>query len=482
MKIGFAKDGRITALDMFIGQRQRPLRAPGRLRQRRRVIASLLYQPPAMRFRGMSVLTNTPPPRGPQSQPGGMQVSHADRAGHGEGGAQLGIDQVAIRRINAPEGKALVRPARRTAQAARGVTDERVRQGGARQGRRVCSAGTSARRRAASASARKVRGVGVAVSTFVAGLDRLRRPVRHQARRQAVHPVRHRQPRHRVGRSTYTACRPRCSAFPWEKGRHRPGATRRKNLPWTCVSGRQPDDPRDDARRARGRDGREAKLQEIAAKDLGGIPTTTRWPTSAFPQGRRAGMTLGEAAQRAIELGGKYDGHELPKDINALTTASATALAGQGLMGVARDNYPRDGQSARSSPGSPKSKSTSRPGLLHPRLPRRRRRRHGDPPAQPRGPDSRRRSMLGIGHAIGAEVGLRPALRVRAGEAVPSQPAADDPRHPAEQMAWAALDIPDPETPVGARGIGEPPVGAGACAVLNAISDALGDDIFGARR
>ena len=41
-----------------------------------------------------------------------------------------------------------------------------------------------------------------------------------------------------------------------------------------------------------------------------------------------------------------------------------------------------------------------------------------------------------------------------------------------------ASDIPDPETPVGARGIGEPPVGAGACAVLNAISDALGDDIF----
>ena len=48
----------------------------------------------------------------------------------------------------------------------------------------------------------------------------------------------------------------------------------------------------------------------------------------------------------------------------------------------------------------------------------------------------------------------------------------------ADRMAWAALDIPDPETPVGARGIGEPPVGAGACAVLNAISDALGDNIY----
>jgi CO/xanthine dehydrogenase Mo-binding subunit len=31
---------------------------------------------------------------------------------------------------------------------------------------------------------------------------------------------------------------------------------------------------------------------------------------------------------------------------------------------------------------------------------------------------------------------------------------------------------------VGARGIGEPPVGGGCCAILNAISDALGDEIF----
>ena len=28
-------------------------------------------------------------------------------------------------------------------------------------------------------------------------------------------------------------------------------------------------------------------------------------------------MTLAQAAQKAIELGGKYDGHELPEDINA---------------------------------------------------------------------------------------------------------------------------------------------------------------------
>jgi CO/xanthine dehydrogenase Mo-binding subunit len=42
----------------------------------------------------------------------------------------------------------------------------------------------------------------------------------------------------------------------------------------------------------------------------------------------------------------------------------------------------------------------------------------------------------------------------------------------------AALDIPDRETPVGARGIGEPPVGAGCNAILNALADAVGDEVF----
>jgi len=45
-------------------------------------------------------------------------------------------------------------------------------------------------------------------------------------------------------------------------------------------------------------------------------------------------------------------------------------------------------------------------------------------------------------------------------------------------MAWDALGLPDPESPVGARGIGEPPVAAGCCSVLNAISAAVGDEVF----
>jgi xanthine dehydrogenase molybdenum-binding subunit len=48
---------------------------------------------------------------------------------------------------------------------------------------------------------------------------------------------------------------------------------------------------------------------------------------------------------------------------------------------------------------------------------------------------------------------------------------------PAE-MHTEALGIADPETPVGARGVGEPPVGAGYGSVMNAIADAVGEEAF----
>ena len=41
-------------------------------------------------------------------------------------------------------------------------------------------------------------------------------------------------------------------------------------------------------------------------------------------------------------------------------------------------------------------------------------------------------------------------------------------------LDWAAVEIPDPQNPVGAKGIGEPPVGAGSAAMTSAIADALG--------
>jgi CO/xanthine dehydrogenase Mo-binding subunit len=68
-------------------------------------IVSLLYQPQAMRWRGVTVLTNTPP-RSAQSSPGGLQGIVIIEPIIAKAARKLGVDQVAIRRINCPEGKA----------------------------------------------------------------------------------------------------------------------------------------------------------------------------------------------------------------------------------------------------------------------------------------------------------------------------------------------------------------------------------------
>ena len=88
-----------------------------------------------------------------------------------------------------------------------------------------------------------------------------------------------------------------------------------------------------------------AKLKEIAAKDLGGAPADydigNETVFSRTDPAKK--LTYAAAAQRAVELGGKFDGHEVPDDLNVMTKASAAGLAGTGLIGVAKDNIPRTG-------------------------------------------------------------------------------------------------------------------------------------------
>jgi xanthine dehydrogenase molybdenum-binding subunit len=188
-------------------------------------------------------------------------------------------------------------------------------------------------------------------------------------------------------------------------------------------------------------------------------------------------MTLAHAAQRAIQLGGVYDGHELPQDINKFTAVSATALAGQGLMAVAKDNFKHDGNTFSFVATFAEVEADVETGqyrildflayadvgtVLHPRA---------------LGGQIMGRSILGIGHTTGQKwvydqhYGL-PLSRRFYHTKPPS--ILDIPA----KMDWAAVEIPDPETPIGARGIGEPPVGGGCAAILNALSDALGDEIF----
>jgi len=469
LKVGFAKDGRITALDMFVVTENGPYEPVGDTGQSGRQV-SLLYQPLAMRWRGVSVLTNTPPRRA-QSQPGGMQGIVLIEPILAKAARKLGVDQVAIHRVNAPEGKAQFGPANPRGERPHATSafvkealdrgaeqfrwSDRKTQGGKRQGS-------------------KVRGYGVATSSFVAGstgYDGLF-VIKPDGRMYVQSGIGN------LGTESMSDCH-RVSAelvgMPWEKVEISWGHTG-KNLPWSCVSGgSQTTHAHTRAAHAAGIDAVE-KLQAIAANVHGGKPESYTVANERV-SGPGGSMTLAQAAQKAIEQGGKYDGHELPENINAFTKASATALAGQGLMGVARDTYRHDGVTHSYVAAFAEVEVDLETGkyhivdylavadvgtVIHPNA---------------LGGQVLGRSMLGIGHAIGQHwvydqhFGLPLAKRFYQNK---PPTILDAP----QQMAWDALNIPDPETPVGARGIGEPPVAAGCCAVLNAIADAVGDGFF----
>ena len=96
-------------MDLFVVQDNGPYGPMGDWRSGANS-ASLVYQPAAMRIRVANVFTNTPP-RTQQRSPGPMQFNGIVEGVLTKAAKQLGLDQVAMRRVNAPEGKALLRPA-----------------------------------------------------------------------------------------------------------------------------------------------------------------------------------------------------------------------------------------------------------------------------------------------------------------------------------------------------------------------------------
>ena len=468
MKVGFASNGRITALDMFVICNNGPYDAVGDANTSGNIV-SLLYQPLAMRWRGTTILTNTPP-RGAQSSPGGMQGIVIMETIVSKAARKLGLDQVDIRKANCPEGKSPVGPLRNGTR--NHCTSAFLKEAFDRGAEQFQWKDRLARPKS---SGTKVRGVGVSSSCFVGGsigFDGLF-VIKPDGRIAIQSGVGHLGTEslldvHRVVAEVL--------GVPWEKCDVTWGNTS-KNLPWTCVSGgSQTTHAMTRAAHAAAMDGKQ-KLQEIAAKALGGKPDQYEVSNErVFRKGGR-GMTLAQAAQHAIQLGGKYDGHEPPDDVNKVTKASIAALAGLGLVAAAKDKYPRDGQSFSYVASFAEVEVDIETGkyditdflavadvgtVIHPKA----------LSGQILG-----RSILGIGHAIGQKWVFDPhyghTISLRFHHTKPPT-ILDVPVN----MQWAALDIPDPETPVGARGIGEPPVGGGCGAILNALSDALGDEIF----
>src|SRR5205809_4707064 len=108
-KIGFRKDGRIVAIDMYTICDNGPYDAQGDARSAGTSV-SLAYQPETMRWRGLTVLTNTPP-KTSQRAPGGAQGIGIVEPILTKAARKLGLDQAEMRKINAPAGHAPFGPA-----------------------------------------------------------------------------------------------------------------------------------------------------------------------------------------------------------------------------------------------------------------------------------------------------------------------------------------------------------------------------------
>ncbi len=475
IKMGFKKDGRVTAIDTFIVEAAGPYRRQGD-HSTTANLGSLLFQAPNMRFRGLSVATNTPPGTS-QRAPGGLQASVWFEPLVHEAAKKLGIDQVAIRKLNAPEGQALfglVPPNTPAGRPRNKLTScfvkECLDQGAELFGWEARKANSGKR------TGSKVRGIGVGTGAYTAGsigVDGL--CILRPDGKLEIHQGIGNLGTHSVMDTARVIAE--VSNVPWENCEVVWGDTS-KGLPWSSIqAGSQTTYAHTRANFATGTDLKK-KLTEIAAKDFGGTPD--QYDTNAQGVIRKGGglrLTWAKAAERAIALGGIYDGTEVPKEINAMTKAAAAAHKGRGLMGVARDNLPRDGQTYGFMSAFAEVEVDVETGVwtivdfvgvadvgtvIHPNS---------------LGGQINGGSLQGIGHIRSQKLVYDPhygaGLSTRLHHNKPPT-ILDVPIN----AKWSAVGLPDPSNPTGAKGIGEPSTVAAAGAVLAALADAVGDDII----
>lgn len=471
-KFGFKSDGRIVALDLTLVQDGGPYGRSGDYMSCADQ-ASLMYQPDHMRVRGITVYTNTPP-RGAQRAPGGVQAVAmfaplVDRAAK-----ELEIDRLDIIRMNAPEGQALFGRPRQGVQG--NVSSAFPKEAIDKAREQFDWAGMKAR--SGQRNGTKVTGVGAAISSYSAGtsgIDALL-VIRPDGKVQ-IHSG-----AGNLGTESFSdTSRPAMEALdtPWDQAEIVWGDTS-KHLPWSAVqAGSMTTHAHTRSNWAAGLEAKKL-LQEIAADRLGGSPDSFEVSNGrVFRRGNASqGFTFGRAAELAIRLGGKYDGHELPEDINEMTRRSATALAGRGLVVAVKDNYETGGRNMSFCIGFAEVEIDTETGavelkdykvasdagtILHPQ----------SFAAQIHGG-----GIQGFGVAMGQKWVMDPQWGLHMAKRFYSNrpPTILDVPHERE-MDWAAADLPDPFNPVGCKGIGEAPVGAGAGAVLNAIADALPDGV-----
>ena len=302
IKIGFDKTGRVTAADLFIVQENGPTTGFPDWPSAGDTV-SLLYQPPAMRFRGLAVMTNTPP-RSAQRGPGHNQTVAAIEPLIDKAAKQLGIDRYEIRKINGPRMDAKLGENRgpvtscylhdaREKGAALFNYEEKKKLSGKRNGT-------------------KVTGIGLGQAFHPAGFAGFDGIVRitPDGKVHLHSGVGNLGTYSHTGTSRVAA---EVLKANWDDCIVERGDTR-KNLPWNIGQfGSNTSFTMARSNYVAAMDAL-AKLKEIAAKDLGGAPEDYDiGDMKVFKKSDPSkSLTYAAAAQRAIELGGKYDGHEPP--------------------------------------------------------------------------------------------------------------------------------------------------------------------------
>ena len=467
-KIGFAENGRITAFDVFVVQDNGPNMGFWDFRNCGHAI-QVCFQPEAMRWRGTAVLTNTPP-RGPQRGPGENQTAMAIEPMIDEAARELKLDRLAIRRINAPDndgfeghdGKGKLTSAYLKDALAKGGElfnwEEKKKLSGQRNGNKVIGVGVASAFHAGGSNGfdglirimpdgklHVHTGVGNLGTFSYAATARVAAEVLDYDWNNVV-IVRGRTDRH----------------LPWMIGQFG------SNTSYTASRGNY----------VAAVDAKE-KLLEIAAQALGGTASDYDVKNEKVVHKTDASksMSFADAAKKAVELGGKFSGKELPGDINPLTKAAATALAGSGLIGIAKDKLAKRGLVPALCAGFCMVELDTETGafeikeylgvadcgtVLHPEGLQSQ--MHGG-------------AMMGFGLATTERIVYDHAL------GLPANVQFDQSKPPTyldmpKSFKWSAAEKPDRDNPVGVKGIGEPIQGAAAAALVNAISDALDGHYF----
>jgi len=468
-KLGFAADGRVLAADVYVIHENGPNAGFPDFRNFGETI-SIVYQPQAMRWRGISVLTNTPP-RGPQRGPGENQTASAIEPLIDKAAKQLGIDRVAMRKMNAPDKDGKIGHEREHLTSAflrdaldKGAQnfkwDERIKRSGQRVGNKVTGIGVG-------------QGFHTAGSAGFDGLLRITPDGKLH-----VHTG--------IGNlGTYSyADTSRIAAevlnYNWDNVILERGDTRR-GLPWN--NGQFGSNTSFTMARTNYVSAVDAKnkLLEIAAQMLGGAAGDYDLAETGERVVKKGdatkSITYAQAAQKAIELGGKYSGKTFPDDINPITKAAMGVVGGTGLVGVAKDTLPKNGIVPGLAAAFAEVELDVETGkvrvvdihtitdcgtVMHP---------------QSLNTQLRGASVMGLGMAMLERHVFDPKLGIQAAVGLERSRLPTYLDVPAE-IHVDAVDKADGQSPLGTKGMGEPPQGAVSSAILGAISDALGGHYF----